>query len=198
VVIAKMIRLQQLSAAYADIGYKTMNRRNVDTGQLEPYQKMIVNLIDPSAKLDALQERIEESVDQPLVIFTTFKGMVRLTCQRLDRMGISYSVLTGETPNDERGTVVSQFQDGTKRMFVGTIQAGGVGITLTRADQGHFLDRTWSPAINQQAEDRLHRIGQKNAVQIIDYVARDTVDLGRLQRLELKWNWIKRLLGDPD
>lgn len=51
--------------------------------------------------------------------------------------------------------------------------------------------------INSQAEDRLHRIGQKNAVQVIDIIARNTVDLGRMQRLELKKSWIRQILGDP-
>ena len=64
-------------------------------------------------------------------------------------------------------------------MFAGTIAAGGVGITLTAASTVVFLDRSWSPAINAQAEDRLHRIGQKDAVQVVDIMARGTVDLGR-------------------
>lgn len=198
VVIAKMVRLQQLSAAYASISYKLVNKKDKETGEITQVNKTIVNLMDPSAKLDALQENIEDAPNEPLVIFTTFRGMVEMTCQRLKRMGISYATLTGETPDVDRERAWRSFQDGTVQMFVGTIAAGGVGITLTRASTADFLDRTWSPAINQQAEDRLHRIGQKNAVQIRDYVARDTVDLGRLQRLELKWNWIKRLLGDPD
>jgi SWI/SNF-related matrix-associated actin-dependent regulator 1 of chromatin subfamily A len=71
-----------------------------------------------------------------------------------------------------------------------------VGITLHAASTVIFLDRNWSPALNQQAEDRLHRIGQREAVQVIDIMARDTVDLGRRQMLEQKWDWIRRLLGD--
>jgi len=195
VVIARMIRLQQLADAYASLSEKLVNKKDKETGEVTQVMKTIVTLTEPSAKLDAWQEKVEEAPDKSLVVFTTFKGMVHLVCQRLDKMGISYVTLTGDTPNDERGQAVASFQDGTARVFVGTIQAGGIGITLTRADTADFLDRTWSPALNQQAEDRLHRIGQKNAVEIRDYVARDTVDLGRLQRLEMKWDWIKRLLG---
>jgi SNF2 family DNA or RNA helicase len=59
-----------------------------------------------------------------------------------------------------------------------------------------FLDRNWSPSKNRQAEDRAHRIGQRESVQIIDLVARDTIDMGRLQKLELKWDWLRQILGD--
>ena len=58
------------------------------------------------------------------------------------------------------------------------------------------LRRAWSPSKNNQAEDRLHRIGQKNAVHVIDIIARNTVDLGRLQKIRTKWEWLKELLGD--
>jgi SNF2 family DNA or RNA helicase len=58
------------------------------------------------------------------------------------------------------------------------------------------LDRAWNPSQNRQAEDRLHRIGQKNAVHVVDIIARNTVDGGHLQQIRLKWEWLKVLLGD--
>jgi SNF2 family DNA or RNA helicase len=76
------------------------------------------------------------------------------------------------------------------------MKAGGVGIDLFAASTVVFMDRAWSPVDNVQAEDRLWREGQENAVQVIDIMARNTVDLGRRQRLEQKWEWLKALLGD--
>lgn len=179
VVIAQLVRLQQFAVAYADVD---------SDGS--------VYLAEPSSKLDALMQILEDNPDEQIVVFSQFKQLVRLLESRLQKGGISYVTLTGDTPQSERGQVVSDFQEGKVRVFVGTIAAGGVGITLHAASTVVFLDRAWSPAYNQQAEDRLHRIGQKNAVQVIDIMARNTVDLGRRQMLEMKWDWIKRLLGD--
>jgi SNF2 family DNA or RNA helicase len=136
--------------------------------------------------------------ERQFVIFSQSKQVINLLATRLENAGITHGILTGDTPQLDRGHIVAAFQDRKLRVFAGTIQAGGEGITLTAADTVIFIDRTWSPAKNRQAEDRLHRIGQKNAVQVIDLVAVDTVDGGRLQRIEQSWQYIKRLLGDSD
>lgn len=180
VVIAQLTRLQQFADAYAEWDPETKR----------------VRLAEPSAKLDALIEVLDEAGDTSTVVFTRFKSLVRLLGKRLDSKAIPWVAFTGDTPQDERSRVVSRFQKGHARVFVGTIAAGGVGITLHRASRVVFLDRDWSPALNAQAEDRLHRIGQENAVQVIDIMARGTVDAGRNQKLELKKSWIRRMLGD--
>src|SRR5690606_24192000 len=113
-----------------------------------------------------------------------------LLAQRLEKKGITYGIFTGDTKDSERKEIIRDFQAGDRRVFAGTIQAGGVGITLTAASTVVFLDRGWSPAINEQAEDRLHRIGQKNAVQVIDMMAKGTVDIGRKEMLEQKSEWL--------
>jgi SNF2 family DNA or RNA helicase len=180
VVIAQLTRLQQFSCAYAEIN---------EEGK--------VRLHEPSSKIDALMEVLDES-DGQLVVFSRFKQLVRLVERRLVAAGIPCVTLTGDTAQADRSMVVKQFQTGQARVFVGSIAAGGIGITLHAASTVVFLDRDWSPALNSQAEDRLHRIGQKNAVQVIDIMARNTVDLGRWQRLELKKQWIRQILGDLD
>lgn len=177
VVIAQLTRLQQFSIAFAEYD-----------------EKGKVRLREPSTKLDAVMELIDET-DEQIVVFSRFKQCIRLLEQRLVKAKISHVTLTGDTK--DRRLAVEKFQNGDARVFAGTIAAGGVGITLTAASRIVFTDREWSPALNSQAEDRLHRIGQKNAVQVIDIIARDTVDLGKMQRLELKASWIKMILGDP-
>lgn len=179
VVIAQLIRLQQFAVASADID-----------------QEGKVHLADPSSKIDLLIQILEDNPDEQLVVFSQFKQLIRLVEARLQKAGISHVLLTGDTRQLDRGDVVQRFQDGGARVFAGTIQAGGIGITLHAASTVVFLDRSWSPATNLQAEDRLHRIGQRNAVQVIDIMATNTVDLGRRARLEQKWSWIRQLLGD--
>lgn len=184
VAIAQLVRLQQLSAAYA-----TIASESTDTGSA-------VQLTEPSSKLDALMEIIEDNEGEQIVVFSSFKQLIKLACERLDRAGISYVTITGDVRPDDRHANVAAFQSGEAQILLGTIAAGGEGITLTAASVVVFLDRDWSPAKNAQAEDRLHRIGQRDSVQVIDIIARNTVDLGRHQKLELKKEWIRRILGD--
>jgi SNF2 family DNA or RNA helicase len=155
-------------------------------------------MIDPSSKLDALMELLDNtSLDtEPVVVFSQFRGSIRLLEERCQKAGYKLVTLTGGTSQAERASNIRDFQEGRAHVFAGTIAAGGVGITLTRASTVVFLDRAWSPSVNRQAEDRLHRIGQKNAVQVIDIMARKTIDLGRRQQIERKWTWLQQILGD--
>jgi SNF2 family DNA or RNA helicase len=181
VVIAQLTRLQQFACAYAEI--------DPETGK--------VRLREPSSKLDAAMEVLDEAGDGQVVFFSRFKQLATLLARRLTAAGISHVAITGSTPPEERPSAVREFQTGRARVCIGTIRAGGEGIDLFAASTVVFLDRDWSPIYNGQAEDRLHRIGQKNAVQVIDVIARNTVDRGRMQRLELKKSWIRTMLGDP-
>lgn len=193
--IVKLIRLQQLACAYAEITWVKKRKRQPD-GKWVIEDVRQVRLTDPSAKLDAVMEILDANPDKQFVVFSQSKQVVKLFEKRLHSKNIPYGILTGDTAQADRGNMVAMFQAGDLRVFTGTIQAGGVGITLTAASTVIFLDRSWSPAINKQAEDRLHRIGQKEAVQVIDIVARNTVDLGKLTKLEAGWRFIKMLLGD--
>lgn len=170
VVIAKLVRLQQFALAYAEMD-----------------EDDEVVLKTPSAKLDVLKD-IVASTAEKIVVFTQFVKMVNLVLEHIP----GSVALTGQTRHREE--VIQEFQEGSTQVLVCSIGAGGVGITLTAANKVVFLDRSWSPAMNLQAEDRLHRIGQHNAVQVIDIIAENTVDLGRMQRLGQKWAWIKQLL----
>lgn len=179
VVIAQLTRLQQFACAFAEWD--------------DVKEKMILS--DPSSKLDAVMEIIE-STDHQVVVFSQFAQVVKLLGKRLDKAGITNGLFIGETPADVRARLISDFQDGKVQVFVGTIAAGGVGITLTAANTVIFTDRSWSNALNLQAEDRCHRIGQNSGVQIIDIIATGTIDAKRIRGIQQKWEWIKRLVGD--
>lgn len=182
VVVAQMVRLQQFAVANAEV--------SEGTGR--------VALTDPSSKLDALMEILSDNPDKQFVVFSQFKQLVNLAAARMAKAGISNVVLSGDTPQAVRDTIEEDFQSGKYRVFVGVIAAGGVGLTLTAADTVIFLDRSWSPMDNAQAEDRLHRDGSERheAIHVIDIMARNTIDLGRSQDLKRKWSWIKSVLGD--
>jgi len=179
VVIAQLTRLQQFSDAFAEF--------DEETGQ--------VKLTEPSSKLDAVMELIDESTE-PVVVFSQFSQMIELLGKRLQRAGIPHGLYIGKTPAKERERIIEDFQDGKLKVFAGTISAGGVGITLTRSSTVIFIDLSWSHSINSQAEDRCHRIGQANAVQVIHIKSAHTIDNSRANQILLKREWIKKLIGD--
>ena len=174
VVIAQLTRLRQLAVAYHNG----------------------TRLSFPSAKIDTLMELIEDNPEESIVVFSQFKQAIRLIEMILKDKDIKYGKITGDVPYRFRAKAIREFQEGKTRIFLGTIGAGSEGITLTKASTVIFLDRDWTPAANEQAEDRLHRIGQKNAVQVIDIVADDTIDKYREEQLILKKEWIQNILLD--
>jgi SNF2 family DNA or RNA helicase len=157
-----------------------------------------VVLDDPSSKCDAIMQILEDNPNEQLVVFSQFKGPLRILKSRFQAAGITYGSFTGDDAPKVRAIHKRRFIEGTNRVLLGTIGSGGVGVDgLQHACCSVvFLDRAWSPPVNRQAEDRLHRGGQTRTVQVIDIIARDTVDLGRHQKLKLKAEWIKIMLGD--
>jgi len=113
------------------------------------------------SKIDHVVEFIDpfEEEKTPIVVFSAHRAPIDFLSKRK-----GWKSITGDTPIPERNRIVDTFQAGQVVGLCATIQAGGVGITLTRACHSLFIDLTWTPALNEQAEDRLYRIGQKNAV----------------------------------
>lgn len=187
IVVAQLTRLQQFAVAFAEV--RKVERRDGS-------HDLKLFLTEPSSKLDAVMDIIESADGKPVVVFSQFAQVIELLAARLEKAGITYGKFIGATPADERARIISNFQAGKLRVFAGTIAAGGVGITLTAASTIIFTDRSWSAALNIQAEDRLHRIGQKSAVQVIDIIATGTIDAARIKVIQRKWSWIARLIGD--
>ena len=187
VAIAQLTRLRQFAAAYAQIDWVV----DPDTGMRVPDK---VTLMEPSVKLDALMDIIDGLGNEQIVVFSQFAQMVELACSRFTKAGIPFGKITGAVTGEARREAIESFQRGDTKVFISTIQAGGAGITLTRASTVAFLDRSWSPADNWQAEDRCHRHGQTNAVHCIIIQARDTVDEVIEDRLTLKKSWIRQIL----
>lgn len=110
-----------------------------------------------------------------VLIFSQFVKHLEIFKQHMEREQISYAYLDGATRN--RGEIVADFQQNEQvRVFLISIKAGGVGLNLTQADYVFILDPWWNPAIEQQAIDRTHRIGQDKKVFIYKFISKDTVE----------------------
>jgi SNF2 family DNA or RNA helicase len=190
IAIAQMVRLQQFTLGYGSTEYVTLNKRD---GTKE--RKLKVTLEEPSAKLDALLAILEDLGDAQAIVFSTSKQAVDMAARRLRKAEIPAAVITGDTMQSRRKRNLSDFQKGEVKVLCMTIRAGGVGMNLQHCSNVIFLDRDWSPAKNQQAEDRSHRLGQKNPVNIIDIVARKTIDQKKDRTIKKKWEWIKEMVG---
>ncbi len=136
----------------------------------------IVGVSTSSAKTEFLYDLIE-STDEKLVIFSCFERYIYLLSEILKAWNKQHAVVTGLIPVEKRYQEVQKFQeDDDCRIFLGTIQTAGEGITLTASSTVILTDRWWNEPTNMQAVDRLHRIGQRNAVQVIMPICLKSID----------------------
>lgn len=129
-----------------------------------------------STKLDLACDLIADAEDDAFVVFGWFKASCRALADRLEQRGIGCFVVDGDVPAARRSEFIARFQGGECRVFIGTLSTLSESVTLTRASNAILLDRSWNPATNVQAEDRIYRIGQDKPVTITHIVAKDTVD----------------------
>jgi superfamily II DNA or RNA helicase len=132
---------------------------------------------ESSAKLDVLLPQLREVFDEghKTLVFSQFTSMLALVKRRLDEEGIPYAYLDGRTR--DRQARVQRFQDDPDcKVFLISLKAGGLGLNLTAADYIFLLDPWWNPAVESQAIDRAHRIGQARPVFAYRLIARDTVE----------------------
>jgi superfamily II DNA or RNA helicase len=131
----------------------------------------------PSSKLELLDELLEEAIDggHRVLLFSQFVSMLKLIRARLDQAGIRYGYLDGETRDREKA--VDAFQRSNELpLFLISLKAGGVGLNLSAADTVVHFDPWWNPAVEAQATDRAHRIGQTRVVTSYKLIARATVE----------------------
>ncbi len=149
------------------------------------YQKM------ESAKLNLLKELITTLVaeDRKILIFSQFTSMLVIIETLLKKLKISYVKLIGNTKN--RQQPIEQFQSGEVSVFLISLKAGGTGLNLTKADTVIHYDPWWNPAVEDQATDRAHRLGQKSSVFVYKLIGLGTVEEA-IQKMQAR----KRLLMD--
>lgn len=142
-----------------------------------------------SSKVIALLEilnNIASDPDNNIIIFSQFTSYLEMIKVELKKQGRQFLYLDGQTPLDKRQEIVGQFQDGKCRLFLSSLKAGGLGINLTTANYVILLDPWWNPAIENQAMDRAHRIGQKRVVTVIRLISSQTIEEKILQLHETK------------
>ena len=131
-----------------------------------------------SAKLAAFGEKVELllAAGHKALVFSQFVGHLALVREWLDGRGIHYQYLDGQTPEAVRRARVAAFQAGQGELFLVSLRAGGTGLNLTVADHVIHLDPWWNPAVEDQASDRTHRIGQDRPVTVLRLVTRGAIE----------------------
>lgn len=151
----------------------------------------------PSAKLERLMEMVVElqSEGRKIIVFSQFTSMLALIQARCDTAGLSYSLLTGDTK--DRKSAIEAFQKGKRDIFLISLKAGGVGLNLTAADTVILYDPWWNPAVEAQAVDRAHRIGQDKPVFVYRLVTSGTIE-EKMSELKARKQALADSLFDQD
>jgi superfamily II DNA or RNA helicase len=151
-----------------------------------------------SIKLDELAREITENIsNHKALVFSQFLGMLALIRAKLDELGVKYEYFDGSTSAPDREKAIQSFQnDDTVRVFLISLKAGGVGLNLTAADYVYIVDPWWNPAVEQQAIDRTHRIGQTKNIFAYRMICKDTIEDKILQLQDKKRALAKELITD--
>jgi SNF2 family DNA or RNA helicase len=151
-----------------------------------------------SIKLEELSREITENIsNHKALIFSQFLGMLALIKEKLGELGVKYEYFDGSTSAPDREKAIQSFQrDEGVRVFLISLKAGGVGLNLTAADYVYIVDPWWNPAVEQQAIDRTHRIGQTKNIFAYRMICRDTIEDKILKLQEKKRALAKELIAD--
>ena len=152
----------------------------------------------PSSKLDALFEQLEDVVSEGhrALVFSQFTSFLKVFAAQLTERGIAFEYLDGSTRH--RSEVIEGFKEGTAPLFLISLKAGGFGLNLTEADYCFLLDPWWNPAVEAQAIDRTHRIGQQNQVMVYRLISQGTIEEKVVALQESKRRLISTVMDGAD
>jgi non-specific serine/threonine protein kinase len=151
-----------------------------------------------SIKLEELAREITENIgNHKALIFSQFLGMLALIREKLEALDVKYEYFDGSTSAPDREKAIQAFQNNEEtRVFLISLKAGGVGLNLTAADYVYIVDPWWNPAVEQQAIDRTHRIGQTKNIFAYRMICKDTIEDKIMQLQEKKRLLAKELISD--
>lgn len=149
-----------------------------------------------SGKLDLLLEIVDEAMasNRRMLIFSQFTSMLAIIRRELEKRSLPFYYLDGDTPTRERLGLTEAFNRAERPIFLISLKAGGTGLNLTGADTVLLYDLWWNPAVEEQAADRAHRIGQKNVVQVIRLITKGTIEEKMYELQENKRNLIDQVV----
>jgi len=194
--VARSIRQRGLAGSHLTILDALLKLRQVCCHP-ELLPPSLAGDIQQSAKTDLFMELITEAIEEGhrVLVFSQFVSMLRILRRRLDAVQVPYSYLDGRTRDRERR--VNEFQENASiPIFLISLKAGGTGLNLTGADYVVHFDPWWNPAVEAQATDRTHRIGQTRKVFSYKLIAEDTVEEKILALQDRKRNLSDLLLGE--
>jgi superfamily II DNA or RNA helicase len=153
-----------------------------------------------SIKLEELAREITENIsNHKALVFSQFLGMLALIKERLKNLEVKFEYFDGSTSAIDREKAIQNFQNQEEcRVFLISLKAGGVGLNLTAADYVYIVDPWWNPAVEQQAIDRTHRIGQTKNIFAYRMICKDTIEDKILQLQDRKRSLARDLIADDD
>lgn len=156
----------------------------------------IENYEGESGKLNLLKDTIESGImaGHRILIFSQFTSMLGMISDMISEMGISHYYLDGSTKSEQRFNMVKAFNEGMCDIFLVSLKAGGTGLNLTGADMVIHYDPWWNPAVENQATDRAHRIGQTKVVQVLKLIAAGTIEEKIFDLKKLKQEMVDSVL----
>jgi len=185
--LTQTIRLLQFANAYAQIEVS------------EAGEEQVI-LSDPSCKVDALMDDMKNGDfgDDSVAVCAVSRQLIDILSARLTKEGIAHGLITGAQDSDERQRAIDDFQAGKTKWILFTAQAGGVGVTLTKARRLVMLQRPWSLVDYKQALDRVHRIGSEihDSIIITDYVTEGSIEERVIQALDIKSDNFEQIVKD--
>ena len=157
---------------------------------------IVKNYKGKNSKLEILMNIINSQKDRKILVFSQFTKVLKLIEDRLKEENINYSYLDGKTEAKERIKLVDDFnKSNDKKVFLISLKAGGTGLNLTSASMVIHFDPWFNPAVENQASDRAHRIGQKNVVDVIKLISKDTVEEKVIAMQESKKELIEDIIN---
>ena len=193
--LTQSLRLLQLASSYGELDVvETIG----DDGW--PVQKERMILANPSSKVDAFMDDLDDYEGRSVLVFTVSSQLLHLLSEALTKKGIAHGKIVGGQSMAERQMSIDDFQAGKTKFILATVGAGGTGITLTAANTVVYLQRSWSLIDMEQSRARAYRIGSEvhESILQIDYVTPNTMEEAVIAALEGKSAGLEDLVRDRD
>ena len=159
---------------------------------------LINDYIGSSGKIDSLIELLNQGIEEghKILVFSQFTSVLKNISKKLEYENIAYSYLDGSIPSEKRIQLIDEFNNGNNSVFLISLKAGGTGLNLTSADIVIHFDPWWNPAVEDQATDRAHRFGQKNIVEVIKLISKNTIEEKIVELQDEKRKLIEKIIDN--